>query len=137
MLAHSSKVEAALEETDAIFVSAEDVGISPVSREFGALVEAEVERFERFLSLPPLAPLRSVGDVQRCLAALTDSTDLVLTISASWRNPWHSFLVVDAEGCVRLVNVVDGVSLRQDAPAARAGGIPVMADVDPSACRGG
>ncbi|WP_216904199.1 cytidylyltransferase domain-containing protein [Synechococcus sp. CCY 9618] len=142
LVAHSIRVAAALEEIDRIFVSTEDGEIAAVAREYGARVierpaelatdtapewlawrhavawvEAEVGPFERFLSLPATAPLRSAVDAQRCLAALTASTDLVLTMSAARRNPWFNMVVADPEGCVRPVNAGDGVSRRQDASA--------------------
>ena len=142
LVVHSIRMAAALEEIDGIFVSTEDGEIAAVAREYGARVierptelatdtapewlawrhavawvEAEVGPFERFLSLPATAPLRSAVDVRSCLAALTASTDLVLTMSAARRNPWFNMVVADPEGCVRPVNAGDGVSRRQDAPA--------------------
>ena len=142
LVAHSIRVAAALEEIDDIFVSTEDGEIAAVAREYGARVierpaelatdtapewlawrhavawvEAELGPFARFLSLPATAPLRSAADVRGCLAALTASTDLVLTMSEARRNPWFNMVVADPEGCVRPVNAGDGVSRRQDAPA--------------------
>jgi len=141
LVAYSIRLAAALEEVDGIFVSTEDQEIAAVAKEYGARVierpselatdsapewlawrhavawvEAEVGPFERFLSLPATAPLRSASDVQGCLAALTASTDLVLTMSAARRNPWFNMVVADQEGCVRPVNASDGVCRRQDAP---------------------
>ena len=142
LVAHSIRMAAALEEIDDIFVSTEDGEIAALAREYGARVierpaelatdsapewlawrhavawvEAELGPFERFLSLPATAPLRSAVDVQACLKALTASTDLVLTMSAARRNPWFNMVSVDPEGCVRPVNAGDGVSRRPDAPA--------------------
>jgi N-acylneuraminate cytidylyltransferase len=142
LVAHSIRLALSLKEIDEIFVSTEDGEIAAVAREYGARVierpaelatdtapewlawrhavawvEEVVGPFERFLSLPATAPLRSEDDVRRCLAALTNSTDLVLTMSMARRNPWFNMVVSDDEGGVRPVNAGDGVSRRQDAPA--------------------
>jgi N-acylneuraminate cytidylyltransferase len=142
LVSHSIRMAAEIAAIDAIFVSTEDREIASVARDHGATVidrpaelatdfapewlawrhavawvEEEVGPFERFVSLPATAPLRSATDVERCLAGLTPSTDLVLTVTAARRNPWFNMVVADADGRVRPVNAGDEVSRRQDAPA--------------------
>lgn len=141
LVAHSIRVAAGIRTVDEIFVSTDDCEIAAVAGEHGARVidrpaelatdtspewlawrhavawvETQMGPFERFLSLPATAPLRSAADVQGCLAALTPGTDLVLTISAARRNPWFNMVVADSAGRVRPVNGGDCVTRRQDAP---------------------
>jgi CMP-N-acetylneuraminic acid synthetase len=142
LVAHSLRMAARIDAIDGIFLSTEDGEIAALALEHGARVierpaelatdtapewlawrhavawvEREVGPFERFVSLPATAPLRSADDVERCLAGLTPSTDLVLTVTAARRNPWFNMVVADAEGRVRPVNAGNGLSRRQDAPA--------------------
>lgn len=69
------------------------------------------------VSLPPVAPLRTVDDVERCIAvALEPGVDLALTVTPCAHNPYFSVVSVNEHGGVRLA--IDGprVHRRQDAP---------------------
>jgi len=79
-------------------------------------VQANHGNFDRFLSLPPTAPCRSVNDVQRCLDALTSDVDLVLTMTPSHRSPWFNMAVQKRDGYLGLVKSDDKVKRRQDSP---------------------
>lgn len=80
-------------------------------------VLAHVGPFDRFLSLPPTAPLRSVSDVENALAALDNRSDFVVTMTKAARSPWFNMVHDTADG---LRTVLDGgekrISRRQDAP---------------------
>lgn len=141
LVAHSIQLASKLATIDAIFVSTDNGEIASVAREYGARVidrpaalatdtapewlawrhavdwvEEELGAFERFVSLPPTAPLRAPEDIEHCLSALTPDTDLVLTVSTARRNPWLNMVVADETWQVRLANAGADVSRRQDAP---------------------
>jgi CMP-N-acetylneuraminic acid synthetase len=80
-------------------------------------VQAKYGAFDRFLSLPPTAPCRNVGDLQRCLHALTSDVDLVLTTTPSHRSPWFNMVLERSDGYLELVKSGDSIKRRQDAPA--------------------
>ena len=71
--------------------------------------------FDCFLSLPVTAPLRNQKDVQLCLNGLDENTDVVITITQSFRNPWFNMVCKDATGELRLLLEGDYIR-RQDAP---------------------
>jgi len=80
-------------------------------------VWAHVGPFDRFLSLPPTAPLRSVLDIESALAGLDDRSDFVVTMTKAARSPWFNMVRNTSDG---LRTVLDGgakrISRRQDAP---------------------
>ena len=73
---------------------------------------------DRLLVVPCTAPLRNVGDLQRCVdASLSRGADVVLTVTASHRNPWFNMVTVDDQGFARLVLEPEHrIHRRQDAP---------------------
>lgn len=80
-------------------------------------VYESVGPFDRFLSLPPTAPLRTKDDVHRCLDALKDEIDAVVTMTPANRNPWFNMVRMGQEGCIE--KLIEGnFSRRQDAPEA-------------------
>jgi CMP-N-acetylneuraminic acid synthetase len=80
-------------------------------------VQNRGDSFDVFLSLPPTAPLRNANDVTRCLAALTDEFDVVITMTESRRNPWYNMVVKNADGSVnRVIKSSRKISRRQEAP---------------------
>ena len=105
-----------LSEVERVFVSTEDVEIAEVAMSLGAeVITRPIElaqdnspewmawqhaiktvnkihgSFDCFLSLPVTAPLRNQKDVQLCLNGLDENTDVVITITQSFRNPWFNF----------------------------------------------
>lgn len=80
-------------------------------------VQTRYGLFDRFLSLPPTAPCRNIGDVQRCLDALTTDVDLILTTTPSHRSPWFNMVVETNNGYLELVKSADHIIRRQDVPA--------------------
>ena len=71
--------------------------------------------FDRFLSLPTTAPLRSSEDVQRCLDALHQDIDFVISMTQAQRSPWFNMVKADQIGNVELVLGKGDVKRRQDA----------------------
>lgn len=73
---------------------------------------------DRLLVVPCTAPLRNIGDLQRCVeASLSLNADVVLTVTASHRNPWFNMVTVDDQGFARLVLEPERrIHRRQDAP---------------------
>ena len=103
LLGWSIEMGQSLKEVDLVFVSTEDAEIAEVAASFGAKIIKRPENlaedstpellawqhaimwvqerdgsFDRFLSLPTTAPLRSREDVQSCLELLDENTDIVI-----------------------------------------------------------
>jgi len=73
---------------------------------------------DRLLVVPCTAPLRNLDDLQRCVdASLSLNADVVLTVTASHRNPWFNMVTLDDQGFARLVLEPEHrIHRRQDAP---------------------
>ena len=71
--------------------------------------------FNRFISLPPTAPLRADEDINKCLLALKGNVDVVITVTPANRNPSFNMIKRDAKGMSNLILKSD-VARRQDAP---------------------
>jgi CMP-N-acetylneuraminic acid synthetase len=80
-------------------------------------VQNRGDSFDVFLTLPPTAPLRNADDVTRCLAALTEEFDVVVTMTESHRSPWYNMVVKNADGSLdRMIRNSRLIFRRQDAP---------------------
>ena len=128
---------------DRVIVSTDDQEIADVAMSFGAevpfirpaelaedtspewyawrhavnFVESEGFKFDKFVSLPATSPLRSVDDVENCIAALDGQTDVVLTVKEAERSPYFNMVTIDEEGFSHLAITPDiAVMRRQDAP---------------------
>jgi N-acylneuraminate cytidylyltransferase len=68
--------------------------------------------------IPPTAPLRTKGDIERCLREFENTdADIVITVSDSHRNPYFNMVKKDVLGDVGLViPPYDRVFRRQDVP---------------------
>ena len=142
MLAHSIKLALSINEVENIFVSTESSKIASISKKYGAtvinrplelasdttpewlawqhaidFVQRKFGRFDRFLSLPATAPLRNTEDVQKCLNALQEGVDMVITMASSYRNPWFNMVTAEMDGTVRLVAGDGYINRRQDTRA--------------------
>lgn len=142
LMAHSIRTAQQVARVDKIYVSTEDEAIARVARKFGAevidrpaglatdtapewlawrhaidTVFARDGAFDVFLSLPATSPLRSVDDVNACLDALNDSTDVVVTVTPAARSPYFNMVTRTQEGQTNLVIGGHGAVRRQDAPA--------------------
>jgi CMP-N-acetylneuraminic acid synthetase len=72
---------------------------------------------EVFLSIPPTAPLRTPEDVRRCLDALVDEVDCVVTMTPSPHHPAFNMVSQDSRGHLRLgMSETPTITRRQDAP---------------------
>lgn len=73
--------------------------------------------FDKFISLPATSPLRSVEDVESCIAALDDNADVVVTVKKAERSPYFNMVTMDEQGFSHLAITPDKqVVRRQDAP---------------------
>lgn len=141
LLAYSIEVAQATDAIEHVFVSTDCDSIAQVARQYGAevidrpadlagdkspewmawrhalsSVAAMGINVSRFVSLPATSPLRDVVDVQLCLEALDDDTDIVVTCSPASRSPYFNMVRRDTSGTTHLL-IEDGIiSRRQDAP---------------------
>lgn len=80
-------------------------------------LQAQSCKFEKFVSLPATSPLRSVDDVEKCIAALDDETDIVVTVKKAERSPYFNMVTIREDGFSRLaISPERAVTRRQDAP---------------------
>jgi N-acylneuraminate cytidylyltransferase len=69
------------------------------------------------LAVPCTAPLREVGDLERCLDAIEPGVDMVITVTPAHRNPWFNMVRLDEQQRARLVLEPPArIHRRQDAP---------------------
>jgi CMP-N-acetylneuraminic acid synthetase len=141
LLAHALHVASQVTEIERVFVSTDSSDIADVAEHFGATtilrppelarddslewlawrhaikwVQNEVGNFQRFVSLPATAPLRTAEDVTQCLIALEMDTDVVLTMTPAQRSPWFNMVKADTSGQLSLLLEGDNIVRRQDAP---------------------
>lgn len=141
LLAYSIETAKKVKGVNHVFVSTDDADIASVAQTFGAEV---IERppqlasdtspewlswrhaldemarrnidVDTFVSLPATSPLRSVEDVQSCLNALDESTDMVVTCTPASRSPYFNMVTRQDDGTTALVIDQGLVNRRQDAP---------------------
>ncbi len=144
LITHSIDIAKSVEGIDDIFVSTEDKEIAQIATANGARVidrpvslsrdetpelmawqhavqwvQNNVGDFQKFVSLPTTAPLRTVADVTRCMGALTSNVDLVIAISPAQHNPWFNMVKLEENNFVtRLLDQDGKISRLQDAPTA-------------------
>lgn len=141
LLGHSIKVAQQIASVQKIFVSTDSEDIAEVAQQYGANVikrpahlasntaaewpawqhsieylREQDDLFDVFLSLPATSPLRSVADVEQCLAALTADTDAVVTATPASRSPWFNMISRDNEGVSKVLLEGANLGRRQDAP---------------------
>ena len=141
LIGHSIEIAKKINQINKIFVSTDSEEIAEVGKLFGAEVIERPEDlasdtaseweawkhaiehvgkkygdFDQFISLPATAPCRRYIDVHRCMQALVDDVDMVITTTESHRNPWFNMVTNNSEGYARLVNTSQGFKRRQDSP---------------------
>ena len=141
LIGHSIEIAKKLNQINKIFVSTDSEEIAEIGKLFGAEVIERPEDlasdtaseweawkhaiehvgkkygdFDQFISLPATAPCRRYIDVHRCMQALVDDVDMVITTTESHRNPWFNMVTNNSEGYARLVNTSQGFKRRQDSP---------------------
>lgn len=74
--------------------------------------------FDCVVLLQPTSPLRTVGDIRRCLDRYTPGIDMVVTVKEAACNPYYNCFETDADGYLR-ISKGDGLyTRRQDVPPA-------------------
>ncbi len=141
LIGHAINLAKKINIIDGVYVSTDCEKISEISSDYGAEIIhrpkelatdnapewlawqhairtyiREVGYFQKFLSLPPTAPLRAAQDIVDCVDALKPGVDLVLTITEALRNPWFNIVKSDKNNFVRLLNENNKFSRRQDCP---------------------
>ena len=75
--------------------------------------------FDRFISLPATAPLRTQQNIDDALEALSSSVDIVITASEARRHPNFNLITCDSANMAHLFSPPKTpISRRQDAPPA-------------------
>jgi len=141
LLAYSIELALNISDIDDVFVSTDDDDIAKVAIKFGANIirrpselaqdsspewlawkhaiswlEERSTSFDRFISLPATAPLRSEKDIVNCLERLGNETDVVITVSETTHSPFFN-MVKKIDGYVKLVSEdKDTYVRRQDVP---------------------
>lgn len=141
LLAHSILVARKLKNVKDVFISTDCKEIAAVALEYGANVihrpdtlatdtasewmawqhaikhlQATGHQFDVFLSLPTTSPLRTVEDIEQCLQALDEKTDVVVTVTPSARSPYFNMVTRDDQGFSGIVLGKGETRRRQDAP---------------------
>ncbi len=143
LIAHTIEQALSVKSIDAVYVSTDSPEIAEVARQFGALVPylrpAELAtsnaakvpviqhlcdwvsqndgEFERVVDLDPTSPLRTVADIEACLALLDADTDAVITAFEAEKNPYFNMVERKPDGSVGLVCQSSSmVVARQQAP---------------------
>jgi CMP-N-acetylneuraminic acid synthetase len=141
LIAHSIKLALSMIEVDAVYVSTDCAEIASIANEFGAnvikrppelatdvspewlswqhainFVQTKLGSFDRFLSLPATAPLRSGIDVRNCLEALSPGIDMVITVTPAHRNPWFNMVSLASDRQASLLINEGSFTSRQHSP---------------------
>ena len=141
LIGHSIEMAKKINQIKRIFVSTDSEEIAEVGKLLGAEVIERPEDlasdtaseweawkhaieqvgkkygdFDQFISLPATAPCRRYIDVRRCMQALVDDVDMVITTTDAHRNPWFNMVTNNSEGYAQLVNTSQGFNRRQDSP---------------------
>ncbi len=141
LIGHSIQLARQVEAIDKIYVSTDSDEIASVAEDFSAKVikrpeelardsspewlawkhavnylHARGERFDVFVSLPTTSPLRGAVDVNNCLNALDETTDVVITVTPAARSPYFNMVTRDPAGHSKIVFTHESLHRRQDAP---------------------
>lgn len=94
-----------------------DAAKVPVIQHLVAWVEANSGPVHTIIDLDPTSPLRDVADIQACVAALDDASDVVITGYESEKNPYFNMVEEKARGYFgRVCTPQHEVAGRQGAP---------------------
>jgi len=145
LIAYAIQTARASHLIERVIVSTDDAEIAEVARQYGAEVPfmrpSELARddspewltwrhavrtlqdegdasIEVVVCVSPTSPLRAVEDVEACIRLLRNSdADLVMTVRPAERNPFFNMVVLDEDGCARVVIRPERpIHRRQDAP---------------------
>jgi CMP-N-acetylneuraminic acid synthetase len=81
--------------------------------------ERDGELPDAMLSVPTTAPLRTVGDIQRCVDAFElGTTDAIITVTDAHRNPYFNMVSIDQQGFAEVTITSNSqLNRRQDSPS--------------------
>ncbi len=135
LIAYSIEIAQQSEFINRVIVSTDDDKIAAVAREYGAEVpfvrpaelasddaperaawqhalrtiqDLEADRpIDIFVSVPTTSPLRTVGDLDKCIDALLQDEqgeiDIVITVSPAERSPYYNMVELDERNFARMV----------------------------------
>ena len=128
LLAHSISIAKSISRVSKVFVSTESEKISKLAHEYGVeviprpaeladdespewlawqhavnWVESYHGKFDTFLSLPCTSPLRVVDDVDKCLDALDNDSEMIITMTEANRSPWFNMVSEDSKKYVNII----------------------------------
>jgi len=142
LLEHSIGIAKSTPRVSKVFVSSESKKILELAHQYGAefiprpveladdespewlawqhavkWVESRFGKFDIFLSLPCTSPLRIVDDVDNCLDALDNDSEMIITMTEANRSPWFNMVSLNSN---KYVNVIlkdsKRIYCRQKAP---------------------
>jgi CMP-N-acetylneuraminic acid synthetase len=143
LLGYAIELAKSLDDIEQVFVSTDDKEIAEVAIAYGAMVidrpselasdtsaeflswrhavtwvEQQYGVFDRFISLPATAPLRSKDDVRAAMLKLHQTNaDICVSMSPAERSPFFNMVRQLPDGLVEIALKSDGeVIRRQDAP---------------------
>ena len=142
LIVYSIKMAQSINVIDKIFVSTDDIRIKQISKSYGAeiidrpkylaqddspewpawqhAVDYVVNKygdFDRFISLPATAPLRTRLDVIKCIEQLDETCDLAICITQSHNNPCYNMVKRNDKGIIKIFSQpTTPIIRRQDAP---------------------
>ena len=145
LIAHSIEQALKINEVSRVIVSTDCPNIQKIAKDYGAespflrpknladdsspewlswqhvlgyLRDVEQDLPEIFISLPTVAPLRSLQDIQMCLDMFNDQDcDAVVTMTESTNSPYFNMVTKDDDGHVTLLaNSAEEHFRRQDVP---------------------
>ena len=141
LIAHSILIAKKINSIEKIYVSTDSDQIADVSIKYGVSIIKRPKKlatddspewlswqhaiknsidndgdFKKFISLPTTAPLRIESDIKKCLDALKNKIDIVITATESKRSPWFNMTTIDSDGLTKLVIDNGSYVRRQDTP---------------------
>lgn len=142
LIAHSIDLAKSIDLIDDVFVSTDSKKIANIGKEFGAKIinrpddlaqdsSSELDawkhaiktlydqghEFDKFISLPATAPLRTKKDVLSCMKLFDEESDIVMTVTESQRNPFFNLVKINSDGFLELFAESSKIiSRRQDCP---------------------
>jgi N-acylneuraminate cytidylyltransferase len=145
LLAHAIEIARQVAMLDRIIVSTDSPEIATIARQYGAevpflrpaelaqddspellawrhairtLEETDGRKIDVLVSIPATAPLRTPGDVEKCIRTLleNDDADAVITAASADANPYFNMIVIE-QGYARIAAKAEQLfRRRQDAP---------------------
>lgn len=141
LLVHSIEIAKSINTISEVFVSTEDEQIKEIALKHKAklisrprslasdtspeidswrhairYLEESGDSFDQFLSLPATSPLRSKIDIENIMHSFSDSSDIVVTVTESARNPFFNLMKYNEDGYLETFSKNSSIHRRQDAP---------------------